>query len=102
MTIFGIRIMRERTFEDRIAELKGQAKRWRYEYDQTAQMRGELMTYKLAYGRQQKLLELTVADILRQPTVRATAIRVWPVPMGVDSGVRIEVGVKPETESRER
>lgn len=88
MTIFGIRIMRERTYQNTVMDLHGKANRWQYEYAQTAEMRGELMAYKLAYGRQQKLLELTVADMLQR---RVGRITVKPVAMGVDSGVRIEV-----------
>lgn len=86
MVIFGIRIMRERT-GTRSWRLEGEVNRWRYEYERTAEMRAELMTYKIAYGRQQKLLELIVADMVKSPRT----ITVKPVAMGVDSGVRIEV-----------
>lgn len=102
MTIFGIRIMREKTFrayeahsvrllevaEKEIETPKVSVNRWKDEYRQTAELRRQLLTYEIAYARQTKLLELTVADLRKSHAPRTITVK--PIP-GFTSGLQIEV-----------
>lgn len=85
MTIFGIRIMTERAYQadsataERLLEIAVE----------------EVDTWKAKY------FYAKARAVVAEQFERKTTITVKPVAMGVDSGVRIEVGHKTETEIRE-
>ncbi len=85
MTIFGIRIMRERVFREYEAHCG--------RLIEGAEKDIETLKAKYQYAK--------ARAIVAEQFHRKMELRVWPVAKGVDSGVRIEVGVRPDTEIRE-
>lgn len=85
MTIFGIRIMRESTFREYEAHC--------VRLMEIAEKDIETLKAKYQYAK--------ARAIVAEQFQRKTIITVKPVAMGVDSGVRIEVGQRSETEIRE-
>jgi hypothetical protein len=85
MTIFGLRIMRERIYQLESATAE--------ELLKIAVEECETWKAKYFYAK--------ARAVVAEQFQRNTILTVKPVAMGVDSGVRIEVGHKSETEIRE-